>query len=55
MKSIWKSKSFYAGLVPLVIMMLDAQGIIITPKVESSIMGLIAVLLVSKSAAKRMN
>jgi hypothetical protein len=54
MKSIWKSKSFLAGLVSVVTAISAGYGIPIPPGVIEGIFGVIGTILIGKSVTKRM-
>jgi len=55
MKSIWKSKSFLTGLGSVITAIALKYGVEITPEILEGLFGLIGLILVGKSATKRMS
>lgn len=53
-KSIWKSKSFLTGVSTLVMAIITGYDIKLPPGVMEAFLALVTLILVGKSAAKRM-
>lgn len=55
MKSIWKSKSFLTGLGSIITAIAMNYGVEVTPEILEGLFGLVGLILVGKSATKRMS